>query len=63
MTVWRYENSLISRVSTVYERRIFQLESREFVSPSDYIIFFSLLFGKVRFELDCISLQSVDTRA
>ena len=52
-------------------KNIFQHEKRNFVSPSDHVIFFLLyiiltiqqmilysLFQKLRFEIDYISLQS-----
>ena len=66
MAAPRYEISL--RVL----KNIFQHEERNFVSPSDHVIFFLLykiltiqndmlcsLFQKLRFEIEYISLQSV----
>ena len=77
MAARRYEISLrvlknISRVSAANEWNIFQHEKRNFVSPSDHVIFFLLykiltmqqnmlcsLFQKLRFGIEFISLQSV----
>ena len=77
MAARRYEISLrvlqnISRVRAANERNIFQHEKKNFVSPSDHVIFFLLykiltiqqkmlysLFQKPRFEIEYVSLQSV----
>ena len=65
MAARRYE------ISRRVLKNIFQHQKRNFVSPSDHVIFFLLyiiltiqqkmlysLFQKLRFELDYISLQS-----